>query len=421
MPERSSQHDQTPERMFSGWPQVALTVVLACLGSLPVLAQTITTLYAFKDPTNRGSLPSGLVLSGGLLYGGTNVGGRGYGEVFVLTPPASGTKWTRSALYAFTGTDGLGPVSDLTFDGAGNIYGATYPTTSAGNIFKLSPPAVAGGPWTETVLYSFPLDGSLGANPIGDVVFDASGNLFGVTSLGGKYGKGNVYELSPPAAPGSPWTETVRHDFQGGWDGANPLTLSHDLSGPLFGICSNGGTANAGTVWRLYPPTVDGGTWSFRVLHTFLGGVDGANPSGMMIFKGVKYGTTSGGGQYGFGSIFHIVYADGVFTTSTIYSFAGGSDGASPVANLVADPSYNLYGVTSSGGGANAGTVYELSPPTTLDGAWTETQLYSFTGVNDGAAPQGRLVLDGSGNLYGTTLLGVNGAANSSRVFELTP
>ncbi len=403
--------------------RLAVAFVLVCLASMPALAQTLTTVYAFKSPLNSGTLSGGLVMNGGLLYGSTNTGGRyGNGEIFTLSPPTvAGAPWTRSILYSFNALDGRGPVSNLTLDSAGNIYGATYPATSAGNIFQLSPPTGASTHWVETILFSFPLDGSIGADPVGDVVFDKSGNLFGVTSVGGLYGRGVVYELSPPATPGLPWIQTVHHDFQGSWDGANPPTLSHDLSGPLFGICANGGTANAGTVWRLYPPTVAGGAWSFRVLHTFAGGADGTNPSGMMIFKGVKYGTTSGGGQYGFGTIFHIVYAGGVFTTSPIYSFTGRPDGIAPVGNLVADASYNLYGVTSSGGAGNLGTVYELSPPAITGDPWIEKVLHSFSGIHDGEAPQGRLLLDSSGNLFGVTTLGIQGATDSSRVFEVTP
>lgn len=400
-----------------------IAALLLGWGSARGAAQTFTMLYSFQPPANNGSLSNGLVLRGGHLYGGTGAGGvNGNGELFVLKPPTvAGGLWTRRTLYSFTATDGPGPVSNLAFDKSGYAYGATYPASNAGNIFALAPPAVAGGPWTESVLFSFPAGGAAGANPVGDLVFDTAGNLFGVTSLGGQYGNGVVYELSPPLVPGGPWTETVLRSFQGPWDGANPTTLSHDLSGPLFGICSNGGAANAGTVWRLYPPTVSGGVWSFRVLHTFAGGMDGSNPSGMMIFKGVKYGTTSGGGQFGYGTVFHITYSGGVFTTSTIYSFAGGSDGANPLADLVADPSFNLFGVTSSGGFSNMGTVYELSPPVLPSDPWGERLLYSFSGILDGAQPMGRLALDSSSNLYGTTLLGPGDMVSASTVFAVTP
>ena len=401
---------------------IAATLALACAGPIRAQGQTLTTLYSFQSPANSASLSNGLILRGGSLYGSSNIGGaQGNGEVFSLRPPAGGTgPWTLRVIYSFTATDGPGPVSNLLFDKTGHIYGATYPSTSAGNIFMLTPPAVAGGPWTESTLFSFPIGGLSGANPVGDMVLDAAGNLFGVTSLGGQFGNGVVYELSPPAVAGGNWTETVLHAFRT-LEGVNPVTLSHDLSGPLFGICSNGGSAGVGTVWRLFPPTVSGGTWSFRILHTFAGGSDGANPSGMMIFKGVKYGTTSAGGQFGYGTAFNIVFAGGVFTTSTIYSFAGSGDGIGPVANLVADPLYNLYGVTTSGGAFNAGTIYELTPPAIPGGTWTELVRYSFAGLSDGSQPMGRLALDSTSNLYGTTWLGVGGATNSSTVFELAP
>jgi len=136
----------------------------------------------------------------------------------------------------------------------------------------------------------------------------------------------------------------------------------------------------------------------------------------------VKYGTTSSGGQYGKGTAFHIVYANSVFTTSTIYQFGTVTgDGAGPTANLVADSGFNLYGVTAAGGAANLGTVYKLTPPAVAGNPFTETQLYTFNGATDGATPQGRLVRDMAGNLYGTTLMGPGNTTASSTIFEVSP
>jgi len=430
------------ERLTLGWSRVfrwRVSLSAAVKPSLPVRAiglaavycltwsaaqaQTFSTLYSFKAPLNAGNISAGLTPgSNGVFYGASNTGGKyGNGRLFYLAPPAtSGGAWTLHVFHAFSTDEGPGPVSDLTLDSAGAIYGASYPPTNFGNIFRITPPA-GSGPWVEDILYSFP-GGLMGAVPVGDLVFDAVGNLFGVTSQGGQYGNGVVYELSPPTVAGSPWTETVLHSFQGNWDGANPVTLDHDLSGPLFGVCANGGLSNAGTVFRLFPPSPTNPGWSFKVLYTFSGAADGAHPSGLKIYHGVKYGTTTSGGQYGQGTAFHIVYAGGIFTTSTIYSFgANTGDGFSPQGNLVADAALNLYGITSGGGTGSAGTAYRLTPPLNAGDPFTETLLHTFNAATDGAAPLGRLVLDGNGNLYGTTSLGIGQSANSSAVFEISP
>ncbi|MGH9206790.1 MAG: choice-of-anchor tandem repeat GloVer-containing protein, partial [Acidimicrobiales bacterium] len=272
-------------------------------------------------------------------------------------------------------------------DSSGNLYGTTGSggASNDGVVFKLTP----GG--TETVLHSFAGGASDGSLPAAGLIADSSGNLYGTTSEGGASNNGVVFKLSPDG------TETVLHTFAGGSsDGANPRAgLIADSSGNLYGTTGSGGASNDGVVFKLTP----GGTET--VLHTFMGGGDGAFPLAGLIAdsSGNLYGTTeSGGGTgciagFGCGTVFKLSPGG---TETVLYSFKGGpSDGAQPFAGLYADSSGNLYGTTSGGGASRWGTVFKLSP------GGTET-VYSFTGGSDGGQPVAGLIADSSGNLYGT-------------------
>jgi uncharacterized repeat protein (TIGR03803 family) len=156
-----------------------------------------------------------------------------------------------------------------------------------------------GGAWTGTVLHSF--NGVDGVNPYAGLVIGKNGTLYGTTYGGGAPPGigGTVFQLTPPAKIGGDWTETVLHSFAGDSDGANPaagLVIGKD--GTLYGTTQYGGTSNLGTVFQLTPPTKVGGTWSETVLHSFAGGSDGANPvAGLVIGQnGALYGTTTLGG-----------------------------------------------------------------------------------------------------------------------------
>lgn len=166
-------------------------------------------------------------------------------------------------------------------------------------------------------------------------------------------------------------------------------------------------------------------TASTVTLHNFAGGTnDGAYPNGALIADsaGNLYGTTWSGGSGsctgGCGTVFRLSQSNGTWTESIVHNFQGMSagDGTNPWGALTADASGNFYGVTEAGGARNQGSVYELSPG--LDGAWTETVLYSFGQVaGDGSAPGGKLIFDSSGNLWGTTSVG--GSHSTGTIFEL--
>jgi len=349
---------------------------------------------------------------------------------------------TESIVFSFNGTDGQSPNAGLISDGKGNFYGTAAlggsvgaPFGINGVVFELSP--ASGGGWTEKVLYNFGSVSSDGSQPLGTLVFDAKGNLYGTTNNGGSGlscagGCGTVFELV--AGAGGTWTEKILYSFQGGnTDGANPKrgSLIFDAKGNLYGTTRTGGpyvgsTAAGGTVFELSPAA--GGTWTEKVLY-FFGATttDGFNPVGGLIFDaaGNLYSTTFYGGTYGYGTVFELSpKSGGGWTERTLHSFnINGVDGAEPYSGVIRDAQGNLYGTTYLGGnfgtGNHLGAVYELSP--TASGTWTETILHSFTGGltnGDGDYPVGPLVFDTAGNLYGTTSGG--GVPAEGMVFELS-
>jgi uncharacterized repeat protein (TIGR03803 family) len=228
---------------------------------------TETILYSFQSPTSsmaEGYNPSGNVVfdAKGALYGTTLSGGeQGAGTVYQLTPVIGG--WTKTTLYAFrfgAATDGERP-SGLTFDKNGAIYGATYSggklgTFGHGIIYKLTPPVIPGGKWTEQILFMF--DGTFASSPVGPLILDAQGSLYGVTESEGSTGKsnGSVFRLSPPASGSGGWTRTTLHNFA---DCSNPsgcrpaAGLKWDANGALYGTTSASGPGQltAGAVYRL--------------------------------------------------------------------------------------------------------------------------------------------------------------------------
>ena len=254
---------------------------------------------------------------------------------------------------------------------------------------------------TETVLYSF-LGGNDGQNPSGAIASDAAGNLYGATVNGGAYGQGTVFELVRNSSGG--WTESVLYTFTAGADGREPEGgVVVDASGNVYGTTSLASTYNDGTVWELTPAS--GGGWAFNTIHTF-SGPDGAQPySGLILdAAGNLYGTTSGGGTDGWGVVFELKpSSDGTWNEGVLHSFTGQQDQGVPMTSLVFDTAGNLYGTNI---GISAwGVVFELTPQ--VGGGWKTTVLHQFNG--DGEYPRGALVVDSAGNLYGTTYQGGSG------------
>ncbi|MGB7583258.1 MAG: choice-of-anchor tandem repeat GloVer-containing protein [Terriglobales bacterium] len=286
---------------------------------------------------------------------------------------------------------------------------------------------------TETVLWSFGQDDD-GAGPYGRLIFDASGNIFGTTAVGGTNclpngGCGTVFELSPSS---NGWAETVLYDFCSATfcsDGAQPFAgLVFDNQGNLYGTTYEGGSIGAGTVFELSPPLSQGGQWTETVLWSFgTTKTDGAYPYlGALNWDtaGNLYGTTEHGGVNGLngqGTVYELSpNSTGGWTETIIHSFDG-QNGAFPAFGVAIDSAGNLYGTTVEGGSAGLGLVYRLSPTST--GKWKETVVYTFKGQN-GANPYSPISFDAAGNLYGTFSAGGRGSCEHGAcggVFKLTP
>jgi uncharacterized repeat protein (TIGR03803 family) len=294
----------------TGWGAVfALTPPAA-----PESAWTETVLYSFQwmRPLNNGTAPAGPLLIGqhGELYGIATAGGImfdsiGFGTVFELIPPASaGGAWTETVLHTFTGgADGRNPYGGLIYGPDRVVYGTTQGggTSNYGTVFSLTPPTSPGGPWIETILYSFTgPDNGDGSGPRGTLVAGANGELYGTTVEGGDLACncGIAFSLMPPASPGDDWTETVLHRFSRGSDGATPSAgLALGPHGVLYGVTEFGGSQKQGTVFSLTPPVSPATSWTETVLHSFRT-TDGAVPIGSLLMdNGLIFGTTSEGGN----------------------------------------------------------------------------------------------------------------------------
>ena len=314
-------------------------------------------------PFGRVTIAAGGGLYGTTYWGGGNgCSGMGCGTVFYLRPSPRAPRsalapWRETVLHSFSGvTDGANPSGDLIFDSSRNIYGTTEFGAGSNNgvIYELSP---SGNGWIETVLYTaLNFDG--GAEPQGGVAFDSDGNLYGVFAEHGPYGYGATYELSPS---GLTWTEQAIHGFTNGSDGRIPLGgLIIDAAGSLYGTTSNGGSGGGGVAFELTP---SGSGWTFESLYAFqqpyqCGSLDKLAMDG----AGNLYGTSFNGGRFGWGAVFKLTSLNGVWTYTAIHDFTGGSDGLGPRSNLVFDASGNLYGTTTAGGSGNNGVVFEIMP-----------------------------------------------------------
>ena len=400
-------------------------------------AQTESVLHSFcaRINCNDGEgLQAGLLLDRqGNLYGTTNTGGpydlcgrqegEGCGLVFKLSPKGKETVLYDFCERGYPCTDGGNPLAGLTFDQKGNLYGTTEYGGAHGEgvAFKLTPEG------KYAVLYSFCARDNCtdGYHPAAGMVLDQKGNLYGTTEVGGAYGAGVVFRLTPEGK------ETVLYSFcahNNCTDGYGSVAgLVFDQKGNIYGTTEYGGAGDCyggcGVVFKLTPEG------KYTVLYSFCaqsGCIDGANPQAGLVFdqKGNLYGTTSGGGivynhycpyEQGCGVVFKLTPKD---KETVLYSFCpqNCADGYFPVAGLTVDQNGNLYGTTTGGGMRGAGVVFKLTPK------GKETVLYNFcaqTNCADGANPYAGLVLDQKGNLYGTTYFG--GAYESGTAFKLTP
>jgi uncharacterized repeat protein (TIGR03803 family) len=361
------------------------------------------------------------------------------------------TQVTETVLWTFSGgNDGTSPVSGLIRDATGALFGTTGLGGSfsagclgfgCGTVFKLTPPAAGQTAWTKTLLASFS-GGNDGDYPIGGLFArnespSRKKAVYGTTSgLEGEAGvaanaTGTIFKVTDG-------TLTTLWNFTGGDDGAFPESglIANEDTGTLYGTASFGGASGNGTVFKI--ETTD---QTLSTIWSFSGGSDGAFPSGTLLAgeTGALYGTTSFGATLdtpvcavigGCGTVFKLTPPTAgktAWTLTTLWSFSGGNDGASPfTAGLIADETGALYGTTGAGGafpdgcgGIGCGTVFKLTPPAAGQTAWTLMTLWSFSGGTDGGFPTAGLIADGKGALYGTTYMG--GAFGAGVVFKLTP
>jgi uncharacterized repeat protein (TIGR03803 family) len=397
---------------------LVMLLTFAVTAILPVQAQTFTVLHQFVG--SDGSGPTGTLAldKAGNLYGTTTVGGtETYGVVYKVDKSDD-----ESVLLDFDISDGAFPGGGLIQDKAGNFYGtADEGPGGSGVIFRISPEG------KEKLLFAF--QGCTCKRvrvPSGALLMDASGNLYGTTLAGGKgnclFGCGAIYKLDTAGKL------DVLYEFTGGKDGNYAVgPLVQDTAGNLYGIAVYGGDLSCpqevqygcGTVFKLTP------SGKFTVLHAFTGGSDGALPApGLLLDKaGNLYGAAGEGGStncedpsgppIGCGTLFKLS-ANGKFTV--LHTFTGDLDGNGPNGGLIQDPEGNLYGTTETGTtNSFYGAVFELKKTGKM------IVLHQLNGNTDGATPLAGLIRDSAGNLYGTaytnfTLFNINGT-----VFKVKP
>lgn len=402
---------------------LSLLLLSICQLSEPLAGQARgRVLYSFQPPL-PGCFGSGAPLVSdvrGNLYGTTSGGGaNGEGCVFELSPSKDG--WVETVLWNLDGYGYSGGA--LIFDKAGNLYGTDAGGIYGGGaVFELSPSANG---LNETVLHSFG-SGNDGWDPQSNLIFDDAGNLYGTTeNSGGEIRGGTVFKLSP--GPDG-WSETILYTFPAsiaGPDGDGPIggvVMDHD--GTLYGVTEFGGATGNGAVYELSP---DNGGYKKTIIHSF-SVYDGLEPgSGLTIGPGpALYGTTYFGGDtsvcyyVGCGTVFKLAKdAEGNWNETVLHEMTG-SDGVYTVGPVVFDRAGNLYAAAEQGGIKGIGSVFMLTP--TQSGPWTETILhvfdFRFPNGEDGESPYAGVIFR-NGKIYGTTLSG--GIYQGGILFEITP
>jgi uncharacterized repeat protein (TIGR03803 family) len=333
---------------------------------------------------------------------------------------------------------GYQPQSGVTIGPNGELYG-TAPFGGAsglGLVYELLPPRSPGGAWTEVVLHS---SGANDGQSSAALLAGHGGALYGVAATGGANGQGTAFELKPPAGTGTHWRETILHAFaNSNGDGLEPeATPALGPHGVLYGTTANGGSAGSGTVYSLSPPSTQGGAWTEEVLYHFPGYAgDGTSPTGQLALAGdgTIYGTTEGGGtgasRTAFGTVFQLTpptSSGGAWTEALLYSFS--HVGALGPNGVVLAPGGILYGSTIGMGGGTrdcqnglpCGTVFQLTPPETSGALFVETTLHTFVGDSDGWQPNSIPVLGPGGVLYGTTRAGGTSDPSGGTIYEMLP
>jgi uncharacterized repeat protein (TIGR03803 family) len=320
---------------------------LAPVGS----AWKYTSMYSLAGQSDGAGPAFGtLALHDGALFG-TTEGGGFFGTAFKVGPCKNGCP--EIVVHSFgMGTDGQEPVGGVVFDKHGNFYGTTLLGGANGNgtVYKITSAGV------EKVIYNF---GTVkdAINPAAAVTVDAEGNLYGTAPAGGAYGNGAVFKLTHSS---SGWNETVIYSFRGAKDGANPVGgVILDKAGNVYGGTFDGGVNGGGTVYRL---SNSGGRWKFNILYSFTGGYGGPYNKLTFDVNGNLYGILNGESANGLGSVFKLTPKKGAWKYTDLHDFAGGTDGASPYCQVAVDGQGNVFGTAVVGGTDNQGVVFEITP-----------------------------------------------------------
>jgi hypothetical protein len=420
---KSSQKQEVPSIALI----TVLTLTLIAFAPRSYAQYSESILHNFGATSSDGDQVVGGVIvdAAGNLYGTAQQGGVDQnGIVYELSPSVGG--WLETILYSFTGkSDGGWPSSSVILDAAGNLYGTGYfggaqsPNCSplgCGVVYELSPSV--GGGWVQTVIHTFH-GGVSGNGPFAGLTMDAAGNLYGTAAYGG-LGYGLVYELSPSSAG---WQYKPIHAFTNGADGNEPEAgVTLDAAGNLYAATLYGGKTETlcpngcGAIIKLTPTA--GGIWTGSLVHDF-DGADGTSPGGAVALDsaGNVYASTLLGGPDGVGTVIELSPSGSGWQKTRIYDFYT-KDGAgySPDCSLVLDSSGNVFGTTQVGAGTG-GSVFELSPAS--GGTFTVKVLHAFSSSNDGTKSHSGVVFDSAGNIYGSTADG--GLYNKGTVYELTP
>jgi hypothetical protein len=392
------------------------------LAATPAQSQSFSVIHAFSAGGDGGYPYFGLTKDRtGNFYGAASVGGtHGYGIIFEMSPAGDG--WVVTPLYSFQGgNDGAGPMASPIFGPDGALYGTTNEGGGnghgVGTVYRLAPPPswckTTLCEWNESVLYRANADFGWGVS--GQVAFDRAGNIYGTVTGGGLYQGGYVFELMPN---GGAWSSRVIHQFnpESGTDcndAAGGVVL--DSAGNLYGTANTGCVGNNGGVWEV---ARSGSGWTESIVHSFDNSSDGNGSMAGLTADGHGnfFGTTYDLGPAGGGSVFELTPSGQGWNFSVVHAFNDREqNGDVLTAPVSVDAAGNVYGTTIYCQGYR-GTVFELTPS---DHGWTATVLYRFTGGADGGDPSSNVVMDASGNLYGTA--SDDGGHNVGVIWQIKP
>jgi len=314
----------------------------------------LAPLHTFAGGTGDGKTPydySGLIFGpDSAIYGTTFSGGASnFGTVFSLRPPATACHsalcpWSETLLTSFA-LPLYNPYSGVVFDSAGNLFG----TALAAHVYELSS---SGGNWTASVL------SDQGGRIVANIALGPDGNLYGVNIDQG-LGQGTVFQLVPS---GSGWNLNVLREFMGESDGDEPLGgLIFDSAGNLYGTTSQGGLNGGGTVFEMSPA---GGGWTFNTIYALSGFTAGGPQSALTLdAAGNLYGTTQFDGQFNSGQVFKLTRSGDSWTFTDLHDFYINNDeGIYPIGGVTLYSNGNLYGTASQSGANGAGSVWEITP-----------------------------------------------------------